>query len=42
MKLPHTGCVGGVFQTQQDHSTLEEVKEGQCQCSKVRQGDGGS
>lgn len=27
LKLPHIGCVGGVFQTQQDYSTFEEIKK---------------
>lgn len=29
MKLPNTGCVGEVFQKQQDYSTFEEVKQDQ-------------
>lgn len=42
LKLPHIGCVGGVFQTQQDYSTFEEIKKDQSEHNKVSKSDDSS
>lgn len=42
LKLRHIGCVGGVFQTQQDYSTFEEIKKDQSEHNKVSKSDDSS